>query len=62
MSRAAYHGGHHKHSTMDDLPVPSGDWQEQYSRNNTKYNATLLTGILILAGTIGFVSNIHFQC
>ncbi|TDG52975.1 hypothetical protein AWZ03_000518 [Drosophila navojoa] len=57
MSRAAYHGGHHKHSTMDDLPVPAGDWQEQYSRNNTKYNATLLTGILILAGTIGFVKS-----
>ncbi|XP_023164133.1 uncharacterized protein LOC111594880 [Drosophila hydei] len=57
MSRAAYHGGHHQHSTMNDLPVPAGDWKEQHSRNNTKYNAALLTGILVLAGTIGFVKS-----
>lgn len=57
MSRAAYHGGgHHQHSTMNDLPVPAGDWKEQYSQNNSKYNAALITGILVLAGTIGFVS------
>lgn len=57
MSRAAYHGGeHHQHTTMNDLPVPAGDWKEQHSQNNTKYNVTLLTGILVLAGTIGFVS------
>ncbi|KAH8366045.1 hypothetical protein KR093_008601 [Drosophila rubida] len=58
MSRAAYHGGgHHQHSTMNDLPVPAGDWKEQYSQNQTKYNAALLTGILVLAGTIGFVKS-----
>ncbi|KAH8307373.1 hypothetical protein KR044_010958 [Drosophila immigrans] len=58
MSRAAYHGGgHHQHSTMNDLPVPAGDWKEQHSQNQTKYNAALLTGILVLAGTIGFVSH-----
>ncbi|KAH8246036.1 hypothetical protein KR026_011741 [Drosophila bipectinata] len=56
MSRAAYHGGHHQHSTMNDLPVPAGDWKEQHSQQNSKYNAVLLTGILVLAGTIGFVS------
>ncbi|EDW69048.1 uncharacterized protein COX7B [Drosophila virilis] len=65
MSRAAYHGGgDHKHSTMNDLPIPAGDWQEQQSRNNTKYNATLLAGVLVLAGTIGFVKSsglIHFN-
>lgn len=59
MSRAAYHGGgHHQHSTMNDLPVPAGDWKEQHSQNNAKYNAALVTGILVLAGTIGFVSSI----
>lgn len=59
ISRAAYHGGgHHQHSTMNDLPVPAGDWKEQYSQNNAKYNAALVTGILVLAGTIGFVSRI----
>lgn len=57
MSRAAYHGGgHHQHSTMNDLPVPAGDWKEQHSQQNAKYNAVLITGILVLAGTIGFVS------
>ncbi|ALC44971.1 CG7630 [Drosophila busckii] len=65
MSRAAYHaGGHHKHSTMNDMPRPAGDWNEQHSRNNTKYNATLIAGVLILAGTIGFVKTsgvVHFN-
>ncbi|XP_030385303.1 uncharacterized protein LOC115632339 [Scaptodrosophila lebanonensis] len=55
VSRAAYHVGDHQHSTMNDLPVPAGDWKEQHSQRNTKYNITLLTGILVLAGTIGFV-------
>lgn len=41
---------------MNDLPVPAGDWKEQHSQQNSKYNAVLLTGILVLAGTIGFVS------
>ncbi|KAH8235149.1 hypothetical protein KR032_009300 [Drosophila birchii] len=65
MSRAAYHGGgHHQHSTMNDLPVPAGDWKEQHSQQNAKYNAVLITGILVLAGTIGFVKSsglIHFN-
>ncbi|XP_033241125.1 uncharacterized protein COX7B isoform X2 [Drosophila pseudoobscura] len=58
MSRAAYHaGGHHQHSTMNDLPVPAGDWKEQYSQQNTKYNVILIAGVLVLAGTIGFVKS-----
>ncbi|EDW76730.1 uncharacterized protein Dwil_GK19773 [Drosophila willistoni] len=64
MSRAAYHGGHHQHSTMNDLPVPAGDWREQHSQQNAKYNAVLAAGVLILAGTIGFVKAsglIHFN-
>ncbi|KAH8286312.1 hypothetical protein KR054_006578 [Drosophila jambulina] len=65
MSRAAYHGGgHHQHSTMNDLPVPAGDWKEQHSQQNAKYNAVLITGILVLAGTIGFVKSsglVHFN-
>ncbi|XP_020816010.1 uncharacterized protein LOC110190044 [Drosophila serrata] len=65
MSRAAYHGGgHHQHSTMNDLPVPAGDWKEQHTQRNAKYNAALITGILVLAGTIGFVKSsglIHFN-
>ncbi|KAH8360322.1 hypothetical protein KR200_001866 [Drosophila serrata] len=65
LSRAAYHGGgHHQHSTMNDLPVPAGDWKEQHTQRNAKYNAALITGILVLAGTIGFVKSsglIHFN-
>ncbi|XP_036336367.1 uncharacterized protein LOC118746621 [Rhagoletis pomonella] len=55
VSRAAYHGGHHQKTTLNDLPVPEGDWKEHYTRQNTKYNAWLITGVLFLAGTIGFV-------
>ncbi|XP_039966528.1 uncharacterized protein LOC126763717 [Bactrocera neohumeralis] len=55
LSRAAYHGGHHQQTTLNDLPVPEGDWQEQHSRQNAKYNAWLVGGVLLLAGTIGFV-------
>ncbi|XP_067642563.1 uncharacterized protein COX7B [Eurosta solidaginis] len=55
MSRAAYHGGHHQRLSMNDMPVPEGDWKEQYTRNNARYNAVLVSGILFLAGTIAFV-------
>lgn len=54
MSRASYHGSGIK-TTMDDLPVPQGDWKENHSRKNAKYNAVLLTGIAALAGTIALV-------
>ncbi|XP_053956648.1 uncharacterized protein LOC129242825 [Anastrepha obliqua] len=57
LSRAAYHGGHHQQSTLNDLPVPEGDWKENHSRQNTKYNAWLITGVLFLAGTIGFAKS-----
>ncbi|XP_037933367.1 uncharacterized protein LOC119668062 [Teleopsis dalmanni] len=52
ITRAAYHDGGLKPSTMNDLPIPSGDWQEQYSRQNSKYNAVLILGVLTLVGTI----------
>lgn len=56
MRHAGYHGGHdHRESTMNDLPVPSGDWQEQYARQNARHNAWLVAGVVFLAGTIGFV-------
>lgn len=58
LSRAAYHGhGHHKPSTMNDLPVPEGDWYEHHNRQNSKYNAVLITGVLVLAGTLGFAKS-----
>ncbi|XP_055378820.1 uncharacterized protein LOC129610310 [Condylostylus longicornis] len=58
MSRALYHHqGPYKHSTMDDLPVPQGDWQEDYQRKQTKYNAVLATGILMLVSAIGLAKS-----
>ncbi|XP_034933748.1 uncharacterized protein [Chelonus insularis] len=43
-----------KFPTMDELPVPQGSWQEQYNRNQKTYNAALVIGIALLAGTITF--------
>ncbi|KAL9902399.1 uncharacterized protein LOC119645044 [Glossina fuscipes] len=56
LSRALYHGVDKK-VTMNDLPVPSGDWQEQNSRQNTVYNTYLIVGVLALVGTIGLVKS-----
>ncbi|XP_011187941.1 uncharacterized protein LOC105215625 [Zeugodacus cucurbitae] len=33
------------HSTMNDLPIPEGDWQEHYNRRNLKNSAVLFVGI-----------------
>ncbi|TMW47922.1 hypothetical protein DOY81_006996 [Sarcophaga bullata] len=57
LSRAAYHGGHGHKVSMDDLPVPQGDWKEHHSRQNTKYNAVLLTGIAALVGTLALIKS-----
>lgn len=56
MSRA-YHDANHKPQTMDDLPVPQGDWQDEYARKNRTYNAVLFAGIAILATTISVVKS-----
>uniref|UniRef100_A0A1B0AI05 Deltamethrin resistance protein prag01 domain-containing protein n=1 Tax=Glossina pallidipes TaxID=7398 RepID=A0A1B0AI05_GLOPL len=56
LSRALYHGVDKK-VTMNDLPVPSGDWQEQHARQNTVYNTYLIVGVLALVGTIGLVKS-----
>ncbi|XP_061392565.1 uncharacterized protein LOC133328028 [Musca vetustissima] len=54
LSRASYHGSGVK-VTMDDLPVPQGDWKEHHTRQNSKYNAVLAAGIAALVGTIALV-------
>ncbi|XP_023300573.2 uncharacterized protein LOC111682815 [Lucilia cuprina] len=56
MSRAAYHG-HGVKVTMDDMPVPQGDWKEHHSRQNAKYNAVLLTGVAALVGTLALIKS-----
>ncbi|XP_053987332.1 uncharacterized protein LOC128880853 [Hylaeus volcanicus] len=39
---------------MDELPVPSGSWQEAYNKDQKKYNMQLVAGIASLAITIAF--------
>ncbi|XP_058981895.1 uncharacterized protein LOC131803939 [Musca domestica] len=56
LSRASYHGSGVK-VTMNDLPVPQGDWKENHTRQNSKYNAVLAAGIAALVGTIALVKS-----
>ncbi|XP_075160870.1 cytochrome c oxidase subunit 7B [Haematobia irritans] len=56
LSRAAYHGSGVK-VTMNDLPVPQGDWKEHHSRQNSKYNAVLFAGVAALVGTIALAKS-----
>uniref|UniRef100_A0A0K8TPI7 Putative conserved plasma membrane protein n=1 Tax=Tabanus bromius TaxID=304241 RepID=A0A0K8TPI7_TABBR len=52
-----YHGGHHKVATMNDLPVPQGDWQEHYQKLQSKYNAILATGVVMLLAAVGLAKS-----
>ncbi|KAL1461173.1 hypothetical protein WDU94_013098 [Cyamophila willieti] len=38
--------------TIDDLPVPSKPWKVVYDKRNTKYNAQLAVGSVMLVGSI----------
>ncbi|VVC37401.1 Deltamethrin resistance protein prag01 [Cinara cedri] len=38
--------------TMDDMPVPKGDWIEHNAKRNQKYNAVLAVGFISLIGSI----------
>ncbi|KAG4073940.1 hypothetical protein HA402_014145 [Bradysia odoriphaga] len=52
---AAYHDGHHKITTMDDLPVPEGDWRERYQQTQSKNNAILAASFLFFVGVVGYI-------
>lgn len=53
----AYHGGpHHEIQTVNDLPVPEGDWQEHYNARNRTYNGVLAAGIVAFGVTLTLVS------
>lgn len=56
---AAYHDGHHKVSTLNDLPVPEGDWHEKYQQKQSKNNAILAGSILFFVGVVGYVSSYY---
>ncbi|XP_065092564.1 uncharacterized protein LOC135713386 [Ochlerotatus camptorhynchus] len=43
-----YHGpSNFRVFTMNDLPVPEGDFFEEHRRKNRTYNAVLATGIVV---------------
>lgn len=53
----AYHGGeHHAVQTVNDLPVPEGDWQEHNNAKNRTYNGVLAAGIVAFGVTLTLVS------
>lgn len=53
----AYHGGeHHAIQTINDLPVPEGDWEELNNARNRKYNGVLAAGVVAFAVTLTLVS------
>jgi len=38
-------------ATLNDLPVPSGSWQEHHNKRNTSYNLLLAAGVISLVAT-----------
>ena len=65
-SSAAAHGHeHHKselevvrenRSTLNDIPIPEGSWQEQYDKRTAKWNMMLGASIVCFATTLYVVS------
>lgn len=47
-----------KRPSMDELPVPSGSWAQNFARRNVQNNTLLVLGIGALGATITFVSYI----
>jgi hypothetical protein len=58
------HGGEHGHQkslhelakehrvTINDLPVPSGSWQQNFNSRNTKWNMYLIGNIVLFGVTL----------
>jgi len=46
---------HHRQVTLNDLPVPQGDFFELEAARNRKYNAILGVGILLSTVSIGIM-------
>ena len=60
------YGGHHKSPlevarehrvTLNDMPVPTGSWQEYYSKRNAKWNILLGSSVVALIATFYVVSD-----
>lgn len=53
--KRGYHGvGQGKQPTMNDMPVPEGDFFQLHAQRQAKYNRALIVGILTLTGTVFF--------
>lgn len=39
---------HHRQQTMNDLPVPHGDFFEAYSKKQSRYNMMLAAGVIMV--------------
>jgi hypothetical protein len=50
--KSAVQVAHEHHSTLNDLPVPAGSWQEYHNKRNTTFNLILAGGIISLTLTI----------
>lgn len=51
-ARRGYQTKHFRKVTMNDLPVPQGDFFELEAARNRKYNAILLGGIALAGGSL----------
>ena len=49
-------GSVHKYPTMNDMPVPEGDFFAMHAKRNRKYNAILATGIAVFSTACYIVS------
>ncbi|XP_058829675.1 uncharacterized protein LOC131688985 [Topomyia yanbarensis] len=47
-----YHEGHHHVCTMNEMPVPEGDFFEEHNRRNRTYNTVLAAGLAIFGVTL----------
>ena len=69
-SGAAHGHEHHKsdleiarevRSTLNDIPVPEGSWQENYNKRNAKWNMMLGASIVCFVGSLYAVCMLLFQ-
>lgn len=42
--------------TVDEIPLPKGDWQDKYNKKQKKYNMQLAVGMVLFAGSCYAVS------
>ncbi|XP_070499330.1 uncharacterized protein [Chironomus tepperi] len=50
------HGRVHKYPTLNDMPVPEGDYFALHAQRNRKYNAILATGVALVSSGIFLLS------